>query len=129
MTSAITNGHSVPCRCPKNNGNFLLNEYPEIGGKGFPKVDSLNTLIQLLHEAFEQDNINVEYIQSLMTAYQSNPAEWSKFAKFDQYRYTRNLVDEGNGKFNLMLLCWGKLRFLSFYQHISIYISILSTFS
>lgn len=23
-------------------------------------------------------------------------------------RYTRNLVDEGNGKFNLMLLCWGE---------------------
>ncbi len=24
------------------------------------------------------------------------------------FRYTRNLVDEGNGKFNLMLLCWGE---------------------
>lgn len=24
------------------------------------------------------------------------------------YRYTRNLVDEGNGKYNLMLLCWGE---------------------
>lgn len=23
-------------------------------------------------------------------------------------RYTRNLVDEGNGKFNLMILCWGE---------------------
>jgi len=24
------------------------------------------------------------------------------------FSYTRNLVDEGNGKFNLMLLCWGE---------------------
>lgn len=24
------------------------------------------------------------------------------------YRYTRNLVDEGNGRFNLMVLCWGE---------------------
>lgn len=24
------------------------------------------------------------------------------------YRYTRNLVDAGNGKFNLMILCWGE---------------------
>lgn len=23
------------------------------------------------------------------------------------FRYTRNLVDAGNGKFNLMILCWG----------------------
>lgn len=23
-------------------------------------------------------------------------------------RYTRNLVDAGNGKFNLMILCWGE---------------------
>lgn len=24
------------------------------------------------------------------------------------FRYTRNLVDEGNGRFNLMVLCWGE---------------------
>lgn len=24
------------------------------------------------------------------------------------FRYTRNLVDNGNGKFNLMILCWGE---------------------
>lgn len=23
-------------------------------------------------------------------------------------RYTRNLVDEGNGKFNVIVLCWGE---------------------
>ncbi|EFN89999.1 Cysteine dioxygenase type 1 [Harpegnathos saltator] len=43
-----------------------------------------------------------------MTSYKSNPADWKKFAKFDRYRYTRNLVDEGNGRFNLMVLCWGE---------------------
>ncbi len=26
---------------------------------------------------------------------------------FDPHRYTRNLVDTGNGKYNLMILCWG----------------------
>lgn len=25
-----------------------------------------------------------------------------------KFRYTRNLVDAGNGKFNLMLICWGE---------------------
>lgn len=24
------------------------------------------------------------------------------------FRYTRNLVDSGNGKYNLMILCWGE---------------------
>lgn len=27
---------------------------------------------------------------------------------FYTIRYTRNLVDAGNGKFNLMILCWGE---------------------
>ncbi|NXR99833.1 CDO1 dioxygenase, partial [Oxylabes madagascariensis] len=47
-------------------------------------------------------------VQALMESYESNPEEWLQYAKFDQYRYTRNLVDNGNGKFNLMILCWGE---------------------
>ncbi len=38
----------------------------------------------------------------------SNPSDWRKYAKFDKFKYTRNLVHEGNGKFNLMLLCWAE---------------------
>lgn len=30
------------------------------------------------------------------------------FTIFLCFRYTRNLVDDGNGKFNLMILCWGE---------------------
>ena len=32
-------------------------------------------------------------------------------------RYTRNLVDEGNGKFNLMALCWGEGQGSSIHDH------------
>ena len=39
---------------------------------------------------------------------QSNEADWKKYAHFDQFKYTRNLVDDGNGKFNLLVLCWGE---------------------
>jgi len=39
---------------------------------------------------------------------QSNPADWKKYANFDPYKYTRNLVDDGNGKFNLLVLAWGE---------------------
>jgi len=73
-----------------------------------PVIESLEQLIVELYKVFESDHVNVDYVQSLMEAYKSNPADWRKFAKFDQYRYTRNLVDSGNGKFNLMILCWGE---------------------
>ncbi|XP_067003242.1 cysteine dioxygenase type 1 [Anabrus simplex] len=73
-----------------------------------PTVTTLDDLVRELHVVFEQDTVNVEYVHHLMSSYKSKPAEWKKFAKFDRYRYTRNLVDEGNGKFNLMILCWGE---------------------
>ena len=73
-----------------------------------PIVATLEDLIAELHKAFETNVVDVDHVMDLMNAYKSNPVEWQKYAKFDRYRYTRNLVDEGNGKFNLMLLCWGE---------------------
>lgn len=69
---------------------------------------TLRELIDALHEAFKTDHVNIDEVQNLMASYRSNPLEWKKYAKFDRYRYTRNLVDEGNGRFNLMVLCWGE---------------------
>lgn len=69
---------------------------------------TLVELIDELHKVFDSDRVNIEYVNHLLLSYKSNPAEWKKFAKFDRYRYTRNLVDAGNGKFNLMILCWGE---------------------
>ena len=63
-------------------------------------------LIQGLLEKFDCDVVNIEEVEALLASYKSRPEDWKKYAKFDKYRYTRNLVHEGNGKFNLMLLCW-----------------------
>lgn len=73
-----------------------------------PTITSLEDLQAHLHDVFQSENVNIELVETLMSSYKSNPQDWRKFAKFDRYRYTRNLVDEGNGKFNLMLLCWGE---------------------
>uniref|UniRef100_A0A9J8ADT1 Cysteine dioxygenase n=1 Tax=Cyprinus carpio carpio TaxID=630221 RepID=A0A9J8ADT1_CYPCA len=81
------------------------------------KPETLQDLIQALHEIFESDRVNVEEVQSIMESYESKPHEWMKYARFDQYRYTRNLVDEGNGKFNLMILCWGEGHGSSIHDH------------
>nr|AFK10796.1 cysteine dioxygenase [Callorhinchus milii] len=72
------------------------------------KPQTLAELIGHLHRIFDSDKIDVEEVKTLLQSYQSNPSEWRKYAKFDKFRYTRNLVDEGNGKFNLMILCWGE---------------------
>ncbi|XP_055701533.1 cysteine dioxygenase type 1 [Phlebotomus papatasi] len=71
-------------------------------------VDSLADLVTELHRVFEKDHVNIEYVNHLMLSYKSNPVDWIKFTSFDRFRYTRNLVDSGNGKFNLMILCWGE---------------------
>ena len=49
------------------------------------------------------DDVDVEYLSKLMLEYDSDLREWSRFAMGDVSRgYTRNLVDEGNGKSNLV---------------------------
>ncbi|CAK9812567.1 Cysteine dioxygenase type 1 [Anthophora plagiata] len=83
----------------------LLNEKNARQGK---TSLNLRELINALHEAFKTEHVNIDEIKNLMASYKSNPSEWKIYAKFDRYRYTRNLVDEGNGKFNLMVLCWGE---------------------
>lgn len=52
--------------------------------------------------------INLPRLEQLMS--QFNPERdvegWRKYCFGDALRYTRNLVDDGNGKYNLLLLCW-----------------------
>lgn len=74
-----------------------------VGGNRFDK------LVQALKEALgpcsglTSDDVDVEYLSRLMREYDSDPMEWSRFAMGDASRgYTRNLVDEGNGKSNLV---------------------------
>lgn len=51
------------------------------------QVATLQDLIKELHVAFEGDVVDVDYVQQLMQAYKTNPAEWKQYAKFDRYRY------------------------------------------
>ncbi|KAJ6669687.1 hypothetical protein lerEdw1_000236 [Lerista edwardsae] len=81
------------------------------------KARTLEELIRLLHELFAGDKVDVAEVQAVMDSYESNPEEWTSYALFDQFRYTRNLVDKGNGKFNLMILCWGEGHGSSIHDH------------
>ena len=49
------------------------------------------------------DDVDVEYLTQLMREYPSTDSGWEPYAMGDETRgYTRNLVDEGNGKSNLV---------------------------
>lgn len=83
-----------------------------IGSKsavGFPQSDKFEELVLAMKRALgpssglTSDDVDVDALTDLMINYDSNPAEWSKYAHGDASRgYTRNLVDEGNGKSNLV---------------------------
>lgn len=48
-------------------------------------------------------DVDVTALTKLMMQYDSNPSDWARYAMPDPGRgYTRNLVDEGNGKSNLV---------------------------
>lgn len=50
------------------------------------KPRTLAELIRVLHQLFAGDDVNVEEVQAVLEAYDSDPAEWATYAKFDQYR-------------------------------------------
>lgn len=99
--------------------NMPVDLYRPVAGRcgGGAGKFRLSDLIGELHRVFAEDRVNVEYVQYLMESYRSDPAEWLKYAKFNKFRYTRNLVDAGNGKFNLMVLCWGEGNGSSIHNH------------
>ncbi|CAD5125146.1 DgyrCDS13389 [Dimorphilus gyrociliatus] len=85
--------------------------------KEIGEITTLDDMIRKLYDVFAEDTVNVEYVKAVLASYKSNPKDWKKYAKFDQHRYTRNLIDGGNGKFNLIALCWGEGHGSSIHDH------------
>lgn len=76
---------------------------PEKGDNQF------DALVQALKKALgpssglDSDDVDVEYLTALMRDYLSSEADWSRYALGNPSKgYTRNLVDDGNGKSNLV---------------------------
>ncbi|CAH1789684.1 unnamed protein product [Owenia fusiformis] len=84
----------------------MTEEYTQI--PIIPEINTLEELIAELQKVFQEDRINVEHVKAVLGAYTSRPRDWRKYAKFDPHRYTRNLVDTGNDKYNLIALCWSE---------------------
>ena len=74
-----------------------------------PSSNGFENLVQDLSDALgpssglDSDDIDPMDILRLMERYDSNQDEWLHFALGDSKKnYTRNLIDEGNGKSNLV---------------------------
>ncbi|EAW08181.1 putative cysteine dioxygenase Cdo1 [Aspergillus clavatus NRRL 1] len=66
----------------------------------------------------DSSDVNPLDIQRLMEQYVSDPVDWSPFALGDYSGgYTRNLIDEGNGKSNLLILVWSPGRGSAIHGH------------
>lgn len=76
-------------------------------------ANMFDDLVQELKDALgpssglTSDDVDLEHLTRLMEEYQTDERQWARFAMGDASRgYTRNLVDEGNGKSNLLVLVW-----------------------
>lgn len=74
-----------------------------------PHLDAFHQLVQDLSKVLgpssgiDSAEVDPEDLQALMRDYVSNASEWMQYALGDPSRnYTRNLVDRGNDKSNLV---------------------------
>ena len=80
------------------------------------QVNDLNDFERLVQDlsdvlgptsGLDSNEIDHKELEDLLLQYRSETSEWQKYALADYSRpYTRNLVDAGNGKFNLLILVW-----------------------
>ncbi|KAI1335855.1 cysteine dioxygenase type I [Xylariaceae sp. FL0016] len=75
-------------------------------------MNQFERLVTALRDALGQsglvsEDVDVQRLTELLQTYYSDEAEWGAWALQDSTKgYTRNLVDVGNGKSNLLLLVW-----------------------
>jgi len=76
-------------------------------------------MIEGLLEFFskDKDSVDIDEVKDWMARYVYNPADVAKFAKWDKFKYTRNLIHEGNDNFNLILICWPESAMSAIHDH------------
>ncbi|KAI9097149.1 RmlC-like cupin domain-containing protein [Phlyctochytrium arcticum] len=84
-----------------------------------PTPHSMAALIDTLHTEVTTPDFSVPRIKQIMESYIPSTADdYLPFAQFDPSKpYTRNLVDDGNGIFNLMILCWSQGKASPIHDH------------
>ncbi|KAF1925548.1 cysteine dioxygenase type I [Didymella exigua CBS 183.55] len=86
--------------------------------------DRFQALVQALSDklgpcsGINSDDVDEKELQKLMEDYVSDESEWEVYSMAQpNTAYTRNLVDKGNGKSNLLLLVWAPGRGSPIHDH------------
>ncbi|KAK5046926.1 Cysteine dioxygenase [Exophiala bonariae] len=87
-------------------------------------LDGFHRLVKALSDVLgpssgiDSADVDENVLISLMKDYISDEAQWNQYAFADPSRnYTRNLVDEGNGKSNLLIVVWNPGRCSPIHDH------------
>ncbi|KAL7656996.1 hypothetical protein ACMYSQ_006053 [Aspergillus niger] len=85
------------------------------------------TFEQLVHDlrsylgssrGIDGENVDHKVLIAFMSKYASNPNDWSRFARNDVSKnYTRNLVEDINGRANLLVLVWNPQKGSPIHDH------------
>ena len=89
---------------------------------------SWDLLLKSIKNALKDKEVNIKEISQLLSAYKSQEEDWMKYVFFDEDCYTRNLVDEGNGNYNLLICAWNPSQGTCIHNHAnsSCFVKILS---
>jgi len=105
--------HSNPSICPVDDKVMFCEGKIE----QFKVPKTMDDVIEGLLNFFSTNDVNINQVKAFMESYQADSSDWKQYAVFDKYKYTRNLIHEGNGKFNLLLLCWNKNQKSTIHDH------------
>ena len=103
--------------CDQNNNSWSPPEVIE-------NLDHLMSSLRSLYDFYDDDqhhSLNSELmtknVMQLFSLYKSNKREWSRFCFFDPQKYTRHLLDDYKGKYNLMIICWSEGQASKIHDH------------
>lgn len=84
-------------------------------------MNSFQALIESIADSLgptsglDSDDVNVDHLLSIMQSYISDEFDWHSYALSDASRnYTRNQVDDTNGKSNVLVVVWVNSTFVTF---------------
>lgn len=105
MDASISNSFPKPCAsCGQYSHRSVC--VPGVSPRFEALVQSLKQALGP-SSGLTSDDVDVNHLTRLMADYDANDEGWMPYNFGDASRgYTRNLVDEGNGKSNLLLLVW-----------------------
>lgn len=87
------------CLCLKFHDDQQMNPFESL-------VDEIKRALGS-SSGIDSTDVDVEDLKAIMERYQSDEVHWARFAHEDlSMNYTRNFVDHGNGKANLLILVW-----------------------